>query len=61
MTVICTVNDCLWKITCHVVSASYLVQVHTFVNEQRHTVDDLVYAQPLVRCNRASKVIDDVI
>ena len=41
--------------------ASYLVQVHTFVNEHRHIVDDLVSFQPLVRCNRALKVIDDVI
>ena len=41
--------------------ASHLVKVHTFVNEYRHTVDDLVSSQTLVRCNRASKVIDDVI
>ena len=61
MTIICTVNDCPWKITCRAVGASHLVQVHTFVNEHRHTVDDIVYAQPLVRCNRASKVIDNVI
>ena len=41
--------------------ASHLVQVHTFVNKHRHTVDDVVSSQSLVRCNRASKVIDDVI
>ena len=41
--------------------ASHLVQVHTFVNEHRHTVDDIVSSQPLVRCNRVSMVIDDVI
>ena len=35
--------------------------MHTFVNEHRHTIDDVVSSQPLVRCNRASKVIDDVI
>ena len=61
MTVRCTVNDCPWKITCHVVGASHLIQVHRFVNEHRHTVDDVVSSQPLVRCNRVSKVIDDVI
>ena len=41
--------------------ASHLVQVHTFVNDHRHTVDNVVSSQPLVRCNRALKVIDDVI
>ena len=51
MTIICTVNDCPWKITCRVVGASHLVQVHSFVNEHRHTVDDVVSSQPLVRCN----------
>ena len=51
MTIICTVNDCPWKITCRVVGASHLVQVHTFVNEHRHTVDDVDSSQPLVRCN----------
>ena len=61
MTVICTVNDCPWKITCRDVGALHLVQVHTFINEHRHTVDDVVSSQPLVRCNQASKVIDDVI
>ena len=61
MTIICTVNDCPWKITYRAMGASHLVQVHMFENEHRHIVDGLVYAQPLVRCNRASKVIDDVI
>ena len=61
MTVICTVNGCSWKITFCVVGASHVVQLHTFVNEHRHTVDDIVSSQPLVRCNRDLKVIDDVI
>ena len=61
ITVICTVNDCLWKITCCAVGASHLVKVHMFVNEHIHTVDDLVSSQTLVRCNQASMVIDDVI
>ena len=48
MIVICTVNDCPWKITCRVVGASHLVQVHTFINEHMHTIDDLVSTQPLM-------------
>ena len=51
MTVIYMVNDCSWKITCRAMGVSHVVQVHTFVNEPRHTVDDLVSSQPLVRCN----------
>ena len=61
MIVIYMVNDCSLKITCRAVGASHLVQVHTFINEHRHTIDDEVSSQPLVRCNRALKVIDDVI
>ena len=41
--------------------ASHVIQVHAFVNEHKHIVDDIVFSQPLVRCNRASKVIDDFI
>ena len=51
MIVICMINDCPWKITCRAVGASQLVQVHMFVNKHRHTVDDVVSSQPLVRCN----------
>ena len=61
MIVVCTVNGCPWKITCCSVGVSYAVQVHMFVNEHRHTIDGIVSSQPLVRCNRVSKVIDDVI
>ena len=35
-------TDCPWKITCRVVGASDVVQVHTFRNEHSHTVDDVV-------------------
>ena len=48
MTVICIVNYCPWNITCRVVGVSYVVQVHTFISEHRHTVDDLVSSQPFV-------------
>ena len=51
MTIICTVNGCPWKITCSVVGVSHVVLVQTFVNEHRHTIDNLVSSQPLVRCN----------
>ena len=40
--------------------ASHVVQVHTFVNEHRRTID-VVASQPLVRCNQALKIVDDVI
>ena len=50
-----------WKIICHAIGASDVVQVHTFRNEHSHTVDDVVASQPVVRCNRATVVIDEVI
>ena len=51
MTVICIVNGCPWKITCGAVGASHVVQVHTFVNKHRHTINGIVSFQPSVRCN----------
>ena len=57
MTIICMVNDFPWKITCRAMGALHLVQVHTFVNEHRHTINDLVYAQPLVRCDQAPRLL----
>ena len=61
ITVICTVTNCPWKITCHLVGASDVVQAHTFRNEHSHTVDDVVASQPRVRSNCAAVVIDEVI
>ena len=61
ITVICMVTNCPWKITRRVVCASDVVQVHTFLNEHSHTMDDLVASQPIVRSNRAAVVIDEVI
>ena len=49
MTIVCTLNESPWKITCHVIGASYVVQVHTFVNEHKHTVDDIVSVTPQTR------------
>ena len=37
-----------WVPSCRAVGASHLIQVHTLVNEHRHTVDDVVSSQPLV-------------
>ena len=61
ISVTCTVSGCPWKITCHVVGASNVVKVYTFINDHSHIVDDVVASQPFVRSNRASIVIDEVI
>ena len=55
--VVCMVNECQWKI----IGASDVVQVHTFINEHNHSVDDVVASQSLVKPNRAVVVIDEVI
>ena len=61
ITVICTVTNYPWKITCRAVGALDVIQVHTFRNEHSHTVDDVVASQPVVRSNCAAVVIDEVI
>ncbi|RVW81075.1 hypothetical protein CK203_045361 [Vitis vinifera] len=61
MTVVCTIEDCPWKITARAIGDSNIVQVHTFRNVHNHCLEDVVLSQPLVRSTRASLVIDDVI
>ncbi|KAL6332956.1 hypothetical protein AAG906_019967 [Vitis piasezkii] len=61
MTVVCIVTECPWKVTTHVVGDSNIVQVHTFHNHHNHSLEDVAACQPLVRSNRASLLIDDVI
>ena len=61
MIVVCIVNECPWKITCHAIGTSDVVQVHTFINHHSHSINDVVSNQPLVRSTRAAMVIDDVI
>ncbi|XP_010659540.3 uncharacterized protein LOC104881341 [Vitis vinifera] len=61
MTVVCTVTQCPWKVTARPIGDSNIVQVHTFHNHHNHSLEDVVACQPLVRSNRASLLIDDVI
>ena len=61
MTVVCTIENCPWKITAHAIGYSNIVQVHTFRNLHNHCLEDVALSQPLVRSTRASLVIDDVI
>ena len=35
--------------------------MHTFRNEHNHSLEDVSISEPLVRCNRATAMIDDVI
>ena len=61
MIVVCTIEDCPWKITVRAIGDSNIVQVHTFRNVYNHCLEDVALSQPLVRSTRASLVIDDVI
>ena len=54
MTVVCTVNECPWKVTARAIGESNIVQVHTFQNRHNHSLEDVAACQPLVRSNRAS-------
>ena len=61
MNLVCTIDNCLWKITCRVLGAANVVKVHTFENPHNHSLDDVASSQPTIRANRASMVIDDFI
>ncbi|RVW94875.1 hypothetical protein CK203_034615 [Vitis vinifera] len=61
MTIVCTVTKCPWKVTARAIGDLNIVQVHTFHNHHNHSLEDVVVCQPLVRSNRASLLIDDVI
>ena len=61
MIVVCTIENCPWKITARAIGDSNIVQVHTFRNLHNHCLEDVALCQPLVRSTRVSLVIDDVI
>ena len=61
MSLVCTIDNCPWKITCQALGVVNVVQVHIFENTHNHSLDDVTSSQPTIRANRASMVIDDVI
>ena len=61
MTVVCTIEDCLRKITARAIGDSNIVQVHTFRNVHNHCLGDVALSQPLVRSTCAFLVMDDVV
>ena len=61
MSLVCTIDNCPWKITCRALGVMNVVQVHTFENTHNHSLDDVAFSQPIIRANHASMVIDDVI
>ena len=61
MIVVCTIQECPWKITTYAIRDSNIVQVHTFRNVHNQCLEDVALYQPLVRSTHASLVIDDVI
>ena len=61
MTVICVVEGCPWKVTTRIVGRTKIVQVHTFINEHNHSLEDVSVFEPTVCWNRATTMIDDVI
>lgn len=61
MTLVCIIQDCLWKITNRAIGDSNIVQVHTFRNVHNHCLENVALSQPLVRPTHASLDIDDII
>ena len=60
MSLVCTIENCPWKITCHALGAANVVQVHS-LRIHNHSLDVVASPQPTIRANRVSMVIDDVI
>ncbi|RVX00147.1 hypothetical protein CK203_026574 [Vitis vinifera] len=54
-------KGCPWKVTARAVGRTKIVQVHIFRNEHNHSLEDVSISEPVVRCNRATAMIDDVI
>ena len=61
MTVVCTVDQCPWKVTARAIGDSNIVHVHTFRNVHNHSLEDVSSSQPLIRSNSANLMFDDVI
>ena len=61
MSVVCTIEKCPWRITCHAIGSTKVVQVHTFKIGHNHSLDDIASSQPSIRAKHVSKMIGDVI
>ena len=61
MKIVCTIDECPWKVTARAIRDSNIIQVHKFWNAHNHSLEDVTSFQPLVRSSCASLVIDDVI
>ena len=61
MSVVFTIEKCPWRITCHAIGSTKVVQFHTFEIVQNLSLDDVASSQPSIRAKRVSKMIDDVI
>ena len=61
MSLVFTIDNCSWKITCRALGVANVGQVHTFENTHNHSLNDVASSQPIIRDNRAFVVIDDVI
>ena len=46
MSLVCTIDNCPWKITCCALGAANVVQVHIFENTHNHSLDDVAFHNP---------------
>ena len=60
ISLVCTIDNFPWKITCRAPGAANVVQVHS-LRLHNHSLDVVASSQPTIRANRVSMVIDDVI
>ena len=58
ISVVWTIEKCLWRITCCAIGLTNVVQVHTFEISHNHSLDDVTSSQSSIRAKRVSKMID---
>ena len=51
ITIICVVEGYPWKVIDRAVGKTKIVQVHTFRNQQNHSLEDVSVSKPAVHCN----------
>ena len=60
MSMKCSIDDCPWKITTHVIVGNEILRVHTFCVNYNHIVQDQCSSKVKVNSKRGIAIVDDV-
>ena len=56
----CSIDDCPWKITTHVVTGNKILQVHTFCVNHNHITQYQCSSKVKVSSKRGDVIVEDV-